>query len=74
MKVWILTSEHNEYDQHGEYFIEAFYPKPSGEKIVKALEKVNDERLDDYIDHILDGGGRVGFEHIWYHLKEIETN
>lgn len=29
MKVWVLTSEVNDYDQHGDYFLAVFKNKPS---------------------------------------------
>lgn len=28
-EVWILTEEYNDYDQHGEYFREVFFIKPT---------------------------------------------
>jgi len=35
MKVWILTSEYNDYDQHGEYFEAVFAQKPTLQQIQK---------------------------------------
>lgn len=67
MKIWILTSEYNEYDQYGEYFIEAFIIKPQSKDISKLIGVSK-----DVADHILNGGGRVDTEHVWYNLRERE--
>lgn len=34
MNVWILTTEYNDYDQYGEYFLQAFASKPTPEQLV----------------------------------------
>lgn len=67
MKVWILTSEYNDYDQHGEYFINAYKEKPTFEDLAKELE-LDPEFHTETLEHILRGGGRQGVEHIWYYL------
>ena len=64
MSIWILTREINEYDQDGEYFVDAWLEKPT-HQMLSALE-VPTNRLK----HVLNGGGRVGFENQWFHLKE----
>lgn len=66
MRVWILTSECNEYDQFGEYFEKVFKDKPTKEDL--RFLSYN----DDYIEHILEGGGRRGDEYMWYHLRYEE--
>lgn len=64
--VWILTEEHNQYDQYGEYFIEAFKNKPNPEQL-KGLS------IDEMtIQHVLNGGGRQKSEDRWFYLREKE--
>ena len=64
MKVWVLTSEYNEYDQHGEYFLAVFKNKPSRERLSDIV------RDDEVVDHLLNkGGGRIEWEDKWYNLK-----
>lgn len=36
-KIWVLTREHNDYDQHGAYFVAAFIKKPSHAALAKVL-------------------------------------
>jgi hypothetical protein len=64
MSIWILTREINEYDQDGEYFVDAWLEKPTHE--ILSASKVPTNRLR----HVLNGGGRIGFENEWFHLKE----
>ena len=64
MKVWILTSEYNDYDQHGEYFIEVFKNKPTQAQ----LEALGMDAAE--AAHVLSGAGRRGSEHQWYQLRE----
>jgi len=33
--VWLLTREHNDYAQHGEYFVEVYKEKPNFEQLAK---------------------------------------
>ena len=63
-KVWILTEEYNEYDQHGEYFLAVFAEKPTAEKLIKIGVHESE------VEHVLSGGCRIKNEHQWYHLKE----
>jgi hypothetical protein len=65
MNIWILTSELNEYDQYGEYYICAFKEKPSLD-IIQRLLNVTSE----YATHILEKGGRLDTEYKWYNLRE----
>lgn len=76
-KVFVLTHEHNDYDQHGEYFLAVFAEKPS----VKALAEVLKGKAGDVssfnvfeavalIEHIRAGGGRRRDEDTWYNLNE----
>ncbi len=61
---WILTKEINEYYQDGEYFVAVFAEKP--ERQVLTAAGVPTDRLR----HVLKGGGRVGTEDEWFHLRE----
>lgn len=64
--IWVLTREINEYKQDGEYFVDAWNTKPT-HQMLSALG-VSQNRLR----HILNGGGRVGYENEWFYLKEIK--
>ena len=67
MRVLILTSEHNAYDQFGEYFEEVFTENPTIEKLKAATG-----RNDDYCEWLLKtGGGRQGTEDFWYKLHKV---
>lgn len=68
MKVWILTSKYNDYEQHGEYFEAVFAQKPTVEKI----KEICGYNSDDSALHILKGGGRIEYEYQWYNLEEVE--
>lgn len=37
--IWVLTREHNEYDQHGEYFTAAFVEKPSLQQLIDVAKE-----------------------------------
>jgi hypothetical protein len=66
MKAWILTEEYNDYDQHGEYFVAWFPEKPTIEELSKHFS-------ENEAVHILNGGGRRGWEYQWYNLKEVDN-
>lgn len=71
--MWILTSEYNEYDQQGEYFVAAFLNKPTKSQLVKALKDDGYAYglIDSYADALLEtGGGRKDAEYCWYNLSE----
>lgn len=78
--VWVLTSEHNDYDQHGEYFEAVFSDKPDIEKLAEYFS--NPEVYYQcsggpmgalrFLEHLRKGGGRVGTEDIWYNLDFVE--
>jgi len=67
MKIWVLTKAINNYNQVGEYLVSVFLRKPNKEQ----LYKFNDINKNN-IDHILNGGGRVDCEDIWFYLSQIE--
>lgn len=64
MSIWILTRAINEYDQDGEYFVDAWDKKPTHQMLT--LSGVPQNRLR----HVLNGGGRVEFEYEWFFLRE----
>ena len=63
--VWILTREINEYDQDGEYFVTVFKDKPTESDLF-----ANGVPDKETAKHVLDGGGRIGIENTWWHLRE----
>lgn len=73
MKIFVLTSVYNLYDQHGAYFIKAFATKPSAEEIKKAITTESSEFISDQtIDNLIkNGGGRMGTEDVWWYLEEV---
>ena len=68
-KVWVLTTEYNDYDQHGEYFVSVFKNLPTKEQISNKTGFIVDSPT---VEHILSGGGRIEYEHQWYYLIEVE--
>jgi hypothetical protein len=62
-EIWVLTREYNDYDQYGEYFIDAWDHKPTAEEICQACYVAD-------ASHILAGGGRQAWEDCWYHLRK----
>lgn len=64
MTIWVLTREVNDYDQHGEYFVDAWLDKPTHQTLT--LCGVPQNRLR----HVLNGGGRVEYEYEWFYLRE----
>lgn len=66
MKVWILTEEFNDYDQHGEYFVAVFAAKPTHQQLTTQEVPINRLR------HVLNGGGRKDMEDHWFHLREVK--
>lgn len=63
LSIWVLTSQYNDYDQHGEYFEAVYVGKPTAEQIQKHCQVID-------ASHILSGGGRVKFEYHWYNLRQ----
>lgn len=75
MKLYILVSEINEYNQGGQYFIDAWNHKPSKKELTTAiLTRGKPEILmENIIQNLLDnGGGRLGVEYEWFYLKELD--
>ncbi len=65
-QVWVLTEEHNAYDQYGEYFVAVFASVPHHSELTK--HGVPQNRLR----HVLNGGGRFGAENSWFYLHRHE--
>lgn len=64
VEVWVLTQEHNMYDQYGKYFIKVFGDKPTPtELLAEGVRK-------DEVSWVLAGGGRQGKEDEWWHLDK----
>ncbi len=72
MKVWILTSSYNDYDQHGEYFLAAFKDKPTKQQILDHCDIHSEFKKEGLVDHILSGGGRQNVEYQWFYLEHKE--
>jgi hypothetical protein len=80
--VWVLTTEHNDYDQHGEYFVAVFETKPTVKELAAffttnkgvAVPGYHQDPVSvlNFLLHLLDGGGRQAIEDQWYNLNEVE--
>jgi len=66
--MWIVTSEVNDYDQYGEYFVCAFIEKPTKKQLTKSTGFTD----ESFLRHLLKGGGRKKGEGEWYHLTEYK--
>lgn len=63
--VWVLTTEYNDYDQHGEYFVAVFEEYPT----LAQLQSAGVE--EDFLSHVKQGGGRTDkYEDQWWHLRK----
>ena len=76
---WVLTYEHNDYDQHGEYFAAVWPAKPTVEQLVAYFGYDNPSSGTPsvmgalaFILHLHGGGGRQGLEEMWYNLQFAE--
>jgi hypothetical protein len=66
--MWVVTREHNLYDQEGEYFVVAFDNKPTFQELKKLIGG-----SDVTIGKLTRGGGRQEFEEVWYNLYEVSS-
>lgn len=74
MTIWVLTTEHNAYDQYGAYFVHAWDHKPDREELEAILKESSYDGWQppsDLVTHILDGGGRQKNEDQWYNLEYV---
>ena len=67
MQVWVLTREHNDHDQYGEYFVAVFGGMPKHTELT--ARGVPQNRLA----HVLKGGGRTHDEDAWFFLRAWEV-
>lgn len=75
--VWVLTTEHNDYNQYGAYFLAVFAKKPEIAALAEALKNEVPPNIPTMeaialIEHIRAGGGRRGTEDKWFNLEEVE--
>lgn len=77
-KIWILTSEHNDYNQHGEYFLAAFAAKPTVANLATACNSLSipiGETIAEgitFLSTLIEKGTiKVMPAEITYHLIEI---
>jgi hypothetical protein len=68
--MWILTTEYNDYDQHGEYFVAYWQEKPTKEQLLKAGVEWSWE--DRTVNHVLSGGGEINTEYQSWNLFKAE--
>lgn len=72
-KIWVLTSEVNDYRQHGRYFETFWFNKPTIEQLKEFFYK-NDmpsfSEDDLFLEHLINGGGRIDTEFVWFYLEE----
>jgi hypothetical protein len=70
--VWVLTMSVNDYNQYGDYFIDAWRRKPSKEQL---LPHVSDWFCGPDVDPVRvlleTDGGRQGSEDRWFNLAEV---
>lgn len=74
--VWVLTYELVDFDQESDYFLAVFSPKPTLETLAPFINDLPNHmgRAIAKLQHILNGGGRMEYEHKWYFLREVELN
>ena len=73
MKIYVLTREHNDYDQYGAYFVAAFKELPTAERLREKIFDDDGSAIDDATaDQILRGGGRTDWkENVWWNMNEV---
>jgi hypothetical protein len=67
--MWVLTREINQYEQDGEYYVQAFLEKPSEQELSEFVPKGSEAWVHS-------GGGRQdspyrGLDNEWFHLREV---
>jgi hypothetical protein len=74
---WVLTTEYNDYDQYGKYFIAVFSKQPSLEELASFCHK-NSIHIGasvaqgvEFLERLRKGGGRINTEHQWYNLEFV---
>lgn len=66
--MWILTTEYNQYDQEGAYFVDAWDYEPS---VAELMEHMSEKEANHCLTN---GGGRIGTEYQWFHLFNHKPN
>lgn len=67
MTIYVLVYHINQYDQQDEgYFLDCWIEKPTQKQLVDAGV------APDKVAHVLNGGGRIEFEDIWWELLKKE--
>ena len=67
MSIWVLTNEKNEYNQYGEYFVDAWNTKPSHQQLSAAGVPQNGIAQLHCMGCVFLGGG---FVKEWFFLRE----
>ncbi len=71
--MYVLLRSHNDYNQHGEYFVAVWPIKPTAEQILSiVIKRLPLFRLSD-AEHVLSGGGRRNCEDVWFTLEKVKT-
>jgi hypothetical protein len=76
--VWVLTREHNEYDQHGAYFEAVFSSQPTLLQLAEWFSSNGGQSSSNtmgavaFLEHLRQGGGRRKNEDVWYNLEKVE--
>lgn len=65
--MYVITAEYNDYRQYGQYFVGMV-----SEPTLENLRKIFPDRDDEFLTHLLNGGGREHYEYCWYNLFEFE--
>lgn len=69
--MWILTRSHNDYNQYGEYFVDAWMQKPTTQQLHEHVCDWHWGPNSDPVALLLEtGGGRQGSEDVWYELTQ----
>lgn len=73
--LWVLTQTYNLYDQQGDYLVTVFLTKPNQETLLQLMYGKPSKNTGysktelEFIEHLLNGGGRIGLEESWYYLS-----
>lgn len=76
---WVLLRSHNEYDQHGQYFVAVWYTKPTLKELAEFFKgNLEGAYFSDamaalaFLMHIEAGGGRQDSEDVWFDLQQVK--
>jgi hypothetical protein len=77
IKVWTLTRTINDYNQDGSYFVATFQEKPTAKDLVRFMIQHGTDLgfcglSEQYIEHIVQNGGRKLNEDTWYDLVLVD--